>query len=267
MPSDRPREFEMGYASGLEGTGLLTQTALSNRERESLGGTKDRQPGRLKVRRSSAALAENSRCRKLLADLRIASGYLAKPQARVSCKPLGRPIPQTEKAPLLLQRGLQWTKSENVANRSLIPRSDLRTSRAVVVGIGPIGGQVASLLETNGIEVILVDLSPINLHEFAQAGFSIVVGDGRDRDILVNAGVCDCELAVVCVPKDAVAAEIVKSLRQANKNLLIVVRCRFQSIAPKLHRAGATVVVSEEHEAAGPLMQQCQMLIGRGGGT
>lgn len=164
--------------------------------------------------------------------------------------------------PVLLRYGLKWAQSaEDAVSRSNVHFVS-KATRAMVVGIGPIGGQVASRLETEGIEVTLIDLSPVNLHAFAQAGFTVHVGDARDQKILAHAGILSCDLAVVCVPKDAVAIDIVRAVRRANAIVPIVVRCRFQSLAPKLIRSGATAVVSEEQEAAGPLMDKCSQYLG-----
>jgi len=167
--------------------------------------------------------------------------------------------------PLLLRRGLVWAKAEDVEPNVTSPNAEAKPAHAIIIGIGPIGAQVASRLETNGIDVVLIDLSPVNLHAFTQSGFLTIAGDARDPEVLLSAGIGNCELAVVCVPKDAVCGEIVRSLRQANEKVSIVVRCRFQSFAAKLLRAGATVVVSEEQEAAGPLMQQCELLLAHRG--
>ncbi len=133
--------------------------------------------------------------------------------------------------------------------------------RAVVIGLGIIGGRVAAHLETCGIQVGLVDLSPINLHPFAQAGFATFAGDARDGATLETAGALVSQLAVVCVPDDEIARQIVTTLRRANPNLSIVVRCRFQATTPKLYQAGANAVISEEVEASGPLLEKCSALI------
>ncbi len=56
--------------------------------------------------------------------------------------------------PLLLKFGLRWTDSEDVAvgekSRKMVIRNDKR--RAVVIGIGPIGRQLANRLNNLGVE-------------------------------------------------------------------------------------------------------------------
>jgi monovalent cation:H+ antiporter-2, CPA2 family len=68
---------------------------------------------------------------------------------------------------------------------------------------------------------------------------------------------------VVCVPLDELALEILRLIRQVAPHVEVIVRCRYQSSTSKLRRAGASEVVSEEQEAAGPLLHQCESWIER----
>lgn len=133
--------------------------------------------------------------------------------------------------------------------------------RALVVGAGPIGRRVASLLETSGTEVCVLDLSPVNLYPFGQAGFTTIAGDGRDPEVLYRAGIDHCRLAVVSVPDDEVALQVIRSMKTAFSALTVLVRCRFESNVGTLLRAGAAAVVSEEVEASGRLMALCEKLV------
>jgi CPA2 family monovalent cation:H+ antiporter-2 len=126
-------------------------------------------------------------------------------------------------------------------------------SRAVVIGAGPVGRSAASGLETRGFTVVLIDRSPVNLQSFAQLGFLTVSGDALERATLVRAGAADARVVVVSVPEDAAARDITTRLRALNPSALVLVRCRYQRHAPDLRAAGATIVVSEEAEAANAL--------------
>ena len=110
---------------------------------------------------------------------------------------------------------------------------------------GPIGRQVTFRLETAGKDVCLIDLSPINLHEFAQEGFRTVAGDATHGSTLELAHAVDASLTVVCVPDDEAAIHIVRTLRALNANCFVLVRCRYQANASKLRQSGANIVVSE----------------------
>ena len=117
---------------------------------------------------------------------------------------------------------------------------------AVVVGAGPVGQRVASTLEMRGVDVCVVDMSPVNLHSFAQVGFRTVAGDASRAAILAAAGAERAGLAVICVPDDGAAEAIVRQIRAVNRSCRLIVRCRYQRNAEELRKIGADEVVSEE---------------------
>jgi len=162
--------------------------------------------------------------------------------------------------PLLLKLGLRWTSADepvtNEKGRVSIVRGDKR--RAVVIGIGPIGRQLANRLSNLGIELVLVDLSPINLHPFAQQGISTLAGDARDASVLEKAQLNLCGLVVVAIPTDDLALQVLRNVRKVNRKVTILVRCRYEASIGQLLSAGATQVVSEEQEASGPLLRWCE---------
>lgn len=164
--------------------------------------------------------------------------------------------------PWFLKLGLKLTadsaSTESVRHR-IAPR-DTSVVHGLVIGVGPIGRQLASRMETMGIDVCLVDLSPINLYAFAQLGYRTISGDARDPDVLERCGIKSTQCAVVSVPDDQIAIDIVKSLRAANSECSILVRCRFETNVVPLANAGAVEVVSEEAEAAGRLLHYWEKL-------
>ena len=160
--------------------------------------------------------------------------------------------------PLLIRMGLLWTDPllRGQPETPQTPGGELpSTGRAVLIGMGPIGTQVASWLETSGVDVCLVDLSPVNLHPYAQQGFHTVAGDGTDPHVLGRAGVRQCTLAVVTVPKDQAARQIVAAIRRVNRDCRVLVRCRYRGNVAGLRQTGADAVVSEEEEASAGLLR------------
>ena len=166
--------------------------------------------------------------------------------------------------PQLIRLGLRWTSADDPDAL----KYDAETRHAMgpprkglVVGIGPIGRQIASRLETLGVDVCLVDLSPINLHPFAQQGFHTVAGDARNSEVLRRADAASCRLAVVCVPDDEAATQIVRALRELNLTTFILVRCRFIINVAKVKKVGADSVVSEEQRASRALLRLCEHVV------
>ena len=160
--------------------------------------------------------------------------------------------------PWLIRVGLKLAGEPASEPADEIAPSHDAPTRAAVVGLGPIGGLVAARLETMGLDVALIDHSPVNLHPYAQSGFATFAGDARDPRVLGNADMAHRQLAVVCIPDDEVALEVVRALKQARPDIDIIVRCRYQTSAAKLTQAGAATAVSEEREAAGRLLSQCE---------
>ncbi|MFO0818944.1 MAG: cation:proton antiporter [Pirellulales bacterium] len=167
--------------------------------------------------------------------------------------------------PWLLRLGLHLTDEEQQLDSSSESRKDRETSsgtrRAALFGIGLIGRQLASRLETMGVEVCMADLSPVNLYPFAQQGFRTIVGDARDPEVLERCEIVSCRLVVVAVPDDAAALDIVKAVRGVSSSCQILVRCRYEANRSALQQAGATRVVTEEAEAAGRLLEHCERLL------
>ena len=167
--------------------------------------------------------------------------------------------------PQLLKLGLRMAERSSVVEHEIVIRpalNDDQVRRATVVGIGPVGSQIASQLETVGYDVCLVDLNPQNLHPFAQQGFRTVVGDGSEPLVLTRADVPSCSFVAVTVPADRSAIQTVSAVRSLTPRATILVRCRFQASASKLRAAGATDVFSDEAEVAGRFMVYFQQLSG-----
>jgi len=148
----------------------------------------------------------------------------------------------------LFRLGLRLLRGVAVAHPSseAVGLSTMDVNRAIVVGLGPIGSLAASQLESRGVDVCLIDQSPINLQPFAQQGFRTVCGDAREREILYRADTRSVHLAVICVPDDTVAVTITRNVHEISPSCTIVVRCRYQSSRKILSKAGAQVVISEE---------------------
>ena len=153
--------------------------------------------------------------------------------------------------PLLLRAGLRWVDAvqEQDSASSLADAPGATPAGAVVVGIGPIGKQIASYLETQGVEVSLVDRSPVNLYPFAQLGFHTAAGDAAEPEILRAVHTQNAGLVVLCVPDDLIALRILEQVRRLNSEAQVVVRCRYQSSVASFQKARVQFVVSEEQQA------------------
>ncbi len=161
--------------------------------------------------------------------------------------------------PLLLRWGLSWTQQVDEAEskesrRSQLPSPSERT--VGIIGLGPIGRRVFSHLEIMAYKVILIDRSPVNLHPFAQQGFHSIEGDAADPDVLKRALVESWEFAVVCVPDDPTAMQVIRAIKELNRRCLILARCRYLANTGFLKRAGADHVITDEKETSEAFVRQ-----------
>ena len=131
----------------------------------------------------------------------------------------------------------------------------------VVIGMGPVGHAVASKLDTLGFHITVIDQNPLNTQQFAQLGFPTISGDAAEQNVLLNAGVDQASLLVICVPEDITSLGIIKKCRSLNQHALIIVRCRYSAQKNEFEKAGANHVLSEEAELSQKLVQSLEALI------
>jgi len=161
--------------------------------------------------------------------------------------------------PLLLKTGSKLMADEIGTgafgeNHGTLPELEGITS-ALIIGIGEIGRQISLHLETRGFFVCSVDLSPVNLYPLSMQGITSITGDAREPATLERARVKTVQLAVVCVPDDRKAVDIVKSIRTANPSCTILARCRYRLTADELHKLGADIIITEESATTKALIE------------
>ncbi len=167
--------------------------------------------------------------------------------------------------PFFLRVALRWTHVHLVDE----PKKDSASqhseehawNRAVVIGVGPIGGRSVSFLELSGYDVCLLDMNPVNIHSFAQQGFRTVAGDATDTEVLSLAMMDHCRLVVVALPDDQTAIDVVQAIRMLNDDCRIVVRCHYLANVRPLSQSGANQIICEETEAGAGILRTLERLI------
>lgn len=153
--------------------------------------------------------------------------------------------------PQLIKYGLKIVGElpEQISKKEAGTPRGHHSKRALIVGTGPVRRQAASSLDLLGYDVCLIDISPINLHDFATHGYQTVMGDARDPAILHRADAINCHIALMGVSNDETTCEIITSLRKINPDCKIVAYCRYQENIELAKSSGANMVYSEEKEA------------------
>jgi len=120
----------------------------------------------------------------------------------------------------------------------------------VVVGYGPVGRAVHSLLGDAGLSTVVIDLNMDTVLELKARGQAAVFGDAARAAILEQAGVRRASHLVLTLPHSSERAAVVAAARQLSSELRILVRARYLRERRDLEQAGATAAVFEEAEAA-----------------
>ena len=122
--------------------------------------------------------------------------------------------------------------------------------RAVVVGYGPVGRTATALLESFGIESVVVDLNVDSVAEVAEAGGPAIYGDAGKADILKAAGIETARYLIVTLPDLASRIPVITSARRLNGSIKVFSRARYLTERSVLEGLGVTEVCYEEAEAA-----------------
>ncbi len=132
-----------------------------------------------------------------------------------------------------------------IGRRRMEHRIDKLRGHAVVCGYGRVGAEVAELLRAEG-EVLVIDGQADRAALADTAGFSVILGDSTDDDVLAGAGLERARVLVTALPTDADNLYVVLTGRSLNPSLRIVARAQSPRSEAKLVRAGADRVVVPE---------------------
>ncbi len=122
--------------------------------------------------------------------------------------------------------------------------------RAIVVGYGPVGHNVARLLRENSIAVTVVELNLATVRRLRAEGVPAVYGDAAQRETLEEAGVTRAGSIILSSAGERNPEPIIRLARQLNSDVRILVRSSYAQELPALRAAGAAHAFSGEGEVA-----------------
>jgi CPA2 family monovalent cation:H+ antiporter-2 len=131
---------------------------------------------------------------------------------------------------------------------------------AVIVGYGPVGRVVDALLRDAGFHTAVVEMNMQSVEDLAKSGHPAIYGDATRADILELAGVRKASYLVVTLPHSASRADLVRTARELNTEVKIVMRARYLAEGDTLRSAGSTRTVFEEGETGIAMARQVMEL-------
>lgn len=136
-----------------------------------------------------------------------------------------------------------WASVQKQRMRDRIMRL---TGHYIVCGYGRLGGRIIQDLVARGEPFVVVDWSRDAEDRLLRDGIPHIRGDATADEVLQRAGVERARGLVAALDTDANNVLTVLTARGLNPRLLIVARANTDASEAKLHRAGATRVVTPE---------------------
>ncbi len=138
-------------------------------------------------------------------------------------------------------------------------------NHVIVCGYGRVGQTLARFLEYEGISYVGLDVDPIRLREARAASEPVFFGDPTQESVLIASGITKARLLIIAfsTPNAKQALKILRSARQLNKELPILVRTTDDSDLEALQIAGATEVIPDKLESSLMLASHMLILLGQ----
>lgn len=124
------------------------------------------------------------------------------------------------------------------------------SNHVLIIGYGVNGRNLARVLKETGIPHIIVDVNMDRVHEAKNAGHHAYFGDVSHPEILKKMGIETAKMLVLAISDPISSRRIVKTAREINPAVSILVRTRYIREVEELYRLGANQVIPEEFETS-----------------
>jgi len=122
--------------------------------------------------------------------------------------------------------------------------------RAVVVGLGIFGFNVAKTLYENGFEVIAIDKNKEVIQKIRDFSTKAVLADGTDKDVMESIGIREDDIIIISFGEDLAASTLITLHLKELKVRQIIVKAPNEDHKHVLEKVGATEVIIPEREMA-----------------
>lgn len=120
----------------------------------------------------------------------------------------------------------------------------------IIGGYGLNGRNLVRVLKETGIPYVIIELNPDTVRRSLKEGEPMIFGDISSREVLKAAGMDKAKMAVFVISDPRAIKAGVKTAREMNREVHIIVRARFVAEIDELYRLGANQVIPEEFETS-----------------
>ncbi len=120
----------------------------------------------------------------------------------------------------------------------------------IVCGFGRMGKYICEQLREESVPTVIIEQDELGYLTAVEMGYLAVHGCATEDQILIDAGIRQARAVICVVDSDSENIVITLSARELKRDLFIASRADGESVAHKIERAGASLVVSP-HVTAG----------------
>jgi len=125
-----------------------------------------------------------------------------------------------------------------------------KSGHVIIVGFGLNGRNLAKVLKRSGVPYVILEMNNDTVRKYTRESEPIYYGDGTSREILEKIGARKAKVLVVAISDAASTRYIVRTAKEANPDLSILVRTRYTAEVEDLKKLGADEVIPEEFETS-----------------
>jgi trk/ktr system potassium uptake protein len=122
--------------------------------------------------------------------------------------------------------------------------------RAVVIGLGIFGFNIAKDLYENGIEVIAIDKDKEVVQKIRDFATKAVLADGTDKEVMESIGIQEDDIVIISFGENLAASTLITLHLKELKVKNIIVKAPNEDHKRVLEKVGATEVIIPEREMA-----------------
>ena len=134
-----------------------------------------------------------------------------------------------------LRKILGRRKMKNIANLK---------NHIIMAGFGRMGQTVAKAFSGQKKEFIIIENNPQRFSAGEELGYNIILMDATKEEALILAGIEKAKVYISMLSGDADNVFTIMSAKELNPSLHIIARGQDKANEPKLHKAGADIVIS-----------------------
>jgi trk system potassium uptake protein len=122
--------------------------------------------------------------------------------------------------------------------------------RAVVIGLGIFGFNVAKTLYENGFEVTAIDKNKDIIQKIRDYSTKAILAEGTDKDVMESIGIHEDDIVIISFGEDLAASTLITLHLKELKVKQIIVKAPNEDNKHVLEKVGATEVIIPEREMA-----------------